>query len=46
MKTDKTSTARRADGMVAGTSQDSPPVSLPADALDDRIAIVGTRRLR
>jgi uncharacterized protein len=42
MKTDKTSTPRRGAGLVAGTSQDSPPVSLPADALDDRIAIVGT----
>jgi hypothetical protein len=42
MKTDKTSTPRRGAGLVAGTSQDPPPVSLAADALDDRIAIVGT----
>jgi uncharacterized protein len=42
MKTHKTSTPRRGAGLVAGTRQDSPPVSLPADALDDRIAIVGT----
>jgi hypothetical protein len=42
MKTDETSTPRREAGLVAGTSQDSPPVSLPADALDDQIAIVGT----
>ena len=42
MKTDKTSTPRRGAGLVAGTSQHSPVVSLPADALDDRIAIVGT----
>ena len=42
MKTDKASTLWRGAGLVAGTSQDSPPVNLPADALDDRIAIVGT----
>jgi uncharacterized protein len=42
MKIEKTSTPRAGAGLVAGTSQDSPGGSLSADALDDRIAIVGT----
>ena len=42
MKIEKTSTPRPGAGRVAGGTGDSPLVSLPAEALDDRIAIVGT----
>jgi hypothetical protein len=42
MKIEKTSTPRPGAGRVAGDSGELPLVSLPAEALDDRIAIVGT----
>jgi uncharacterized protein len=42
MKNARTSSPRRGTGAVAGVVQNSPLVGLPADALDDRIAIVGT----
>jgi DNA helicase HerA-like ATPase len=42
MKNAKTSSLRRGAGLIADTGQDSPPVGLAAEALDDRIAIVGT----
>jgi hypothetical protein len=42
MKNAKTSSLRRGAGLIAGTGQDSPPVVLAAETLDDRIAIVGT----
>jgi uncharacterized protein len=42
MKIEKTSTPRPGAGQFAGDSGALPLVSLPAEALDDRIAIVGT----
>ena len=42
MKIEKISTPRPGAGRVAGDSGALPLVSLPAEALDDRIAIVGT----
>jgi uncharacterized protein len=42
MKTAGISTTRRGAGLVAGGSRDSPLAVLPTEALDDRIAIVGT----
>ena len=42
MKNARTSTPRRGTGAVAGDGQNAPLVGLPADAFDDRIAIVGT----
>jgi hypothetical protein len=42
MKNARTSRPRRGTGAVAGAGQNSPLVGLPADAFDDRIAIVGT----
>jgi hypothetical protein len=42
MKIARTSTPPRVTRRVPGAAQDSPVAGLPADALDDRIAIVGT----
>ena len=42
MKIAQTSTPRRKARRVPGAGQDFPLVGLPADAFDDRIAIVGT----
>ena len=42
MTIEKTSTPRPGAGRVAGSSGGLPLVSLPAEALDNRIAIVGT----
>jgi uncharacterized protein len=42
MKTAGISTTRLGAGLVAGGSRDSPLAVLPTEALDDRIAIVGT----
>ena len=42
MKKAGISTTRRGAGLVAGGSRDSPLAVLPTEALDDRIAIVGT----
>jgi DNA helicase HerA-like ATPase len=43
MKITATSALRRgAAGLVASASRESPEVRLPTEALDDRIAIVGT----
>src|ERR1700751_3187559 len=42
MKTAGISTTRRRVGLVTGGNRESPQVSLPTEALDDRIAIVGT----
>ena len=38
----RTSRPRRGTGAVPGAGQNSPLIGLPADAFDDRIAIVGT----
>jgi hypothetical protein len=42
MKNARTSTPGRGTGAVAGDGHNAPPVGLPTDAFDDRIAIVGT----
>ena len=42
MKNARTSTRRRGPGAVASVGENAPLVGLPADAFDDRIAIVGT----
>ena len=42
MKNSRTSALRRGTGASAGVGQNAPLVGLPADAFDDRIAIVGT----
>jgi uncharacterized protein len=42
MRNARTSRPRRGTGAVPGTGQNSPLVGLPAEAFDDRIAIVGT----
>jgi DNA helicase HerA-like ATPase len=42
MKIARTSTPTRRTRPAPGAGEDSLPVGLPADAFDDRIAIVGT----
>ena len=42
MKITRTSTPLRGTGSAPGTGQGSPLAGLPADAFDERIAIVGT----
>ena len=42
MRNARTSRPGRGTGAVPGTGQNSPLVGLPAEAFDDRIAIVGT----